>query len=71
MNEACRYWHAAYNSAAIAVEMGTVAQLGATASILTMTQAIIATPNLSWKRLQNSPESWTSYQILFSCGVIL
>ena len=42
MNEACRYWHAAYNSAAIAVEMGTVAQLGATASILTITQAIIA-----------------------------
>ena len=38
MNEACRYWHAVYSAATIAVGMGTTVPVGATTFMPTKTQ---------------------------------
>ena len=42
MNEACRHWHAVYSAALIVIEISTAAPMGATASMPTATQTMLA-----------------------------
>ena len=46
MNGACRNWHAAYNTAAIAVGMGTAALMGIVASEPNATHSTLFYSNL-------------------------
>ena len=45
MNKTCRFWHAVYSAAAVAIGMNTAALMGEAASTPTETQTIIDNSN--------------------------